>query len=161
MGHLLIRVKSSLTNLHVNRHALICTYPSVKENHILVRKMERLGSTLVFSLVVAVCLVAFGFYIARTIDYGRDQKCMCFGRPLSPGSDHAWSIILFHLFSASLTNFIPNNHNKRIISFFGKTNYRIFFLMYHYINTMLYIHNYRMSFLVADACLIARAKKKI
>ncbi|KAF2535289.1 hypothetical protein F2Q70_00000147 [Brassica cretica] len=26
--------------------------------------MERLGSTLVFSLVVAVCLVAFGFYIA-------------------------------------------------------------------------------------------------
>ncbi|CAF2115513.1 BnaC08g40370D [Brassica napus] len=70
--HLLIRVKSSLTNLHVNRHALICTYPSVKENHILVRKMERLGSTLVFSLVVAVCLVAFGFYIAG--NYSRPSK---------------------------------------------------------------------------------------
>ncbi|CAN6902001.1 unnamed protein product, partial [Brassica oleracea] len=43
--HLLTRVKSSLTNLHT--------------------RVERLGSTLVFSLVVAVCLVAFGFYIAR------------------------------------------------------------------------------------------------
>ncbi|KAH0866245.1 hypothetical protein HID58_083456 [Brassica napus] len=74
-------------------------------------------------------------------------KCMCLGRPLSPGSDRAWSIIYF------ITTFIPNNHvittfwdalllrTNGSSSFFCKTNYRIFFLMYHYINTtFLYLH---------------------
>ncbi|CAG7867032.1 unnamed protein product [Brassica rapa] len=72
-------------------------------------------------------------------------KCMCLGRPLAPGSDRAWSIIYF------ITTFIPNNHvittfwdalllrTNRSSSFFCKTNYRIFFLMYHYINTTLTI----------------------
>ncbi|KAF2534111.1 hypothetical protein F2Q70_00032707 [Brassica cretica] len=53
-------------------------------------------------------------------------KCMCFGRPLAPGNDRAWSIIYF------------------ISSC-----------------TMLYIHSYRMSFLVADACFIAGATEKM
>ncbi|CAF2082673.1 hypothetical protein BRARA_F00795 [Brassica rapa] len=97
---------------------------------------EGKGSTLVFVLVIALCLVAFGFSIAaerrRSIGksiqdpitnatycvYSSDvatgygvgaflfllssesllmgvTKCMCFGRPLSPGSDRAWSIIYF------------------------------------------------------------------
>ncbi|KAG5391877.1 hypothetical protein IGI04_021840, partial [Brassica rapa subsp. trilocularis] len=104
---------------------------------------EGKGSTLVFVLVIALCLVAFGFSIAaerrrsivhrsslsgKSIQdpitnatycvYSSDvatgygvgaflfllssesllmgvTKCMCFGRPLSPGSDRAWSIIYF------------------------------------------------------------------
>ncbi|XP_010476336.1 PREDICTED: uncharacterized protein LOC104755622 [Camelina sativa] len=97
---------------------------------------EGKASTLVFILVVALSLVAFGFSIAaerrRSIGksiqdpitnvtfcvYDSDvatgygvgaflfllssesllmgvTKCMCFGRPLAPGSDRAWSIIYF------------------------------------------------------------------
>ncbi|MED6160019.1 hypothetical protein PIB30_047559 [Stylosanthes scabra] len=97
---------------------------------------EGRGSTLVHLLVVALCLVAFGFAIAaerrrsvgsmqrdeRTNEtyctYSSDvatgygvgsflfllsgesllmgvTKCMCFGRPLNPGGNRAWSIIYF------------------------------------------------------------------
>ncbi|KAI3962152.1 hypothetical protein MKW98_005783 [Papaver atlanticum] len=97
---------------------------------------EGRGSTLVHILVVALSLVAFGFAIAaerrrstgsivkdpKTDDsycvYNSDvatgygvgaflfllasesllmgiTKCMCFGRPLAPGSNRAWSIIYF------------------------------------------------------------------
>ncbi|RZC63710.1 hypothetical protein C5167_025471 [Papaver somniferum] len=97
---------------------------------------EGRGSTLVHILVVALSLVAFGFAIAaerrrstgsivkdpKTNDsycvYNSDvatgygvgaflfllasesllmgiTKCMCFGRPLAPGSNRAWSIIYF------------------------------------------------------------------
>lgn len=97
---------------------------------------EGRGSTLVHLLVVILCLVAFGFSIAaerrRSIGtlhkdevsnatycvYSSDvatgygvgaflfllssesllmgvTKCMCFGRPLAPGSDRAWTIIYF------------------------------------------------------------------
>ncbi|XP_015942023.1 uncharacterized protein LOC107467437 [Arachis duranensis] len=97
---------------------------------------EGRGSTLVHLLVVALCLVAFGFAIAaerrrsvgsikrveRTNEtyctYNSDvatgygvgsflfllsgqsllmgvTKCMCFGRPLTPGGNRAWSIIYF------------------------------------------------------------------
>ncbi|MED6215864.1 hypothetical protein PIB30_002002 [Stylosanthes scabra] len=97
---------------------------------------EGRGSTLVHLLVVALCLVAFGFAIAaerrrsvgsmqrdeRTNEtyctYNSDvatgygvgsflfllsgesllmgvTKCMCFGRPLKPGGNRAWSIIYF------------------------------------------------------------------
>ncbi|KAL4362296.1 hypothetical protein GQ457_04G007020 [Hibiscus cannabinus] len=78
---------------------------------------EGKGSTLVHLLVVVLSLVAFGFAIAaeRRRSVGvvvKDDisnatycesllmgvtKCMCFGRPLAPGSERAWSIIyLFH-----------------------------------------------------------------
>ncbi|XP_061375107.1 uncharacterized protein LOC133317268 [Gastrolobium bilobum] len=97
---------------------------------------EGRGSTLVHLLVVALCLVAFGFAIAaerrRSVGimyknegtnetyciYNSDvatgygvgaflfllssesllmgvTKCMCFGRPLTPGGNRAWSIIYF------------------------------------------------------------------
>ncbi|KAI4313925.1 hypothetical protein L6164_026867 [Bauhinia variegata] len=98
--------------------------------------VEGRGSTLVHILAVALCLVAFGFAIAaegrrsvgtmfkdeRTNEtyciYNSDvatgygvgaflfllssesllmgvTKCMCFGRPLTPGGNRAWSIIYF------------------------------------------------------------------
>ncbi|KAK4263798.1 hypothetical protein QN277_029169 [Acacia crassicarpa] len=98
--------------------------------------VEGRGSTLVHILVVILCLVAFGFAIAaerrrsvgtlfrddRTNEtyciYNSDvatgygvgaflfllsgesllmgvTKCMCFGRPLTPGGNRAWSIIYF------------------------------------------------------------------
>ncbi|KAL5553171.1 hypothetical protein UlMin_040572 [Ulmus minor] len=97
---------------------------------------EGKGSTLVHLLVVALCLVAFGFAIAaerrRSVGhiandertnatycvYNSDvatgygvggflflltsesllmgvTKCMCFGRPLAPGGNRAWTIIYF------------------------------------------------------------------
>ncbi|KDP29408.1 hypothetical protein JCGZ_18329 [Jatropha curcas] len=98
---------------------------------------EGKGSTLVHLLVVVLCLVAFGFAIAaeRRRSIGRVEKdpvnanvtycvynsdvatgygvgaflfllssesllmgvtkCMCFGRPLAPGGNRAWSIIYF------------------------------------------------------------------
>ncbi|KAK6921742.1 DESIGUAL/Modifying wall lignin-1/2 [Dillenia turbinata] len=97
---------------------------------------ERKGSTLVHLLVIVLSLVAFGFAIAaerrRSVGhvveddrsnrtycvYNSDvatgygvggflflltsesllmgvTKCMCFGRPLAPGGDRAWSIIYF------------------------------------------------------------------
>ncbi|KAG2664127.1 hypothetical protein I3760_16G064900 [Carya illinoinensis] len=97
---------------------------------------EAKGSTLVHLLVVVLCLVAFGFAIAaerrRSVGhiekdprtdssycvYNSDvatgygvgaflfllsgesllmgvTKCMCFGRPLAPGGNRAWSIIYF------------------------------------------------------------------
>ncbi|KAF5445168.1 hypothetical protein F2P56_034237 [Juglans regia] len=97
---------------------------------------EGKGSTLVHLLVVVLCLVAFGFAIAaerrRSVGhiledtrtnssycvYNSDvatgygvgaflfllsgesllmgvTRCMCFGRPLAPGSNRAWSIIYF------------------------------------------------------------------
>ncbi|KAF5751924.1 hypothetical protein HS088_TW02G00943 [Tripterygium wilfordii] len=97
---------------------------------------EGKGSTLVHLLVVVLCLVAFGFAIAaerrRSVGniikdelsnatycvYSSDvatgygvgaflfllssesllmgvTKCMCFGIPLAPGGDRAWSIIYF------------------------------------------------------------------
>lgn len=125
--------------------------------------------------------ISFFFLLSRESLLMSVTKCMCLGRPLAPGSDRAWSIIYF------ITTFIPNNHvittfwdallfslpfdnvksfvkdseQTDLLLFFCKTNYRIFFLMYHYINTTLYIHNYRMSFLVADACLIAGATNKM
>ncbi|CAD5191347.1 uncharacterized protein LOC135628824 [Musa acuminata AAA Group] len=97
--------------------------------------MEEKGSTLVQILAVALCLTAFGFAIAAerrrstgTIEtdkfnatycvYDSDvatgygvgaflfllssqsllmgvTKCMCFGKPLAPGGNRAWSIIYF------------------------------------------------------------------
>ncbi|XP_040998990.1 uncharacterized protein LOC121244840 [Juglans microcarpa x Juglans regia] len=97
---------------------------------------EGKGSTLVHLLVVVLCLVAFGFAIAaerrRSVGhivedtrtnssycvYNSDvatgygvgaflfllsgesllmgvTRCMCFGRPLAPGGNRAWSIIYF------------------------------------------------------------------
>ncbi|CAN1181277.1 hypothetical protein LINPERPRIM_LOCUS6160 [Linum perenne] len=96
---------------------------------------EGRGSTLVYLLVVVLSLIAFGFAVAaerrrsvghKEIDlnnatycvYNSDvatgygvgaflfllssesllmgvTKCMCFGRPLIPGGDRAWSIIYF------------------------------------------------------------------
>ncbi|KAH7658510.1 Modifying wall lignin-1/2 protein [Dioscorea alata] len=97
---------------------------------------EGVGSTLVHVLVVALCLTAFGFAIAAerrrstgtihpdpntnttycvydsdvATGYGVGSflfllssqsllmgvtKCMCFGRPLAPGGNRAWSIIYF------------------------------------------------------------------
>ncbi|XP_010554233.1 PREDICTED: uncharacterized protein LOC104824030 [Tarenaya hassleriana] len=97
---------------------------------------EGKGSTLVYLLVVVLSLVAFGFAVAaeRRRSIGRTMtdeitnatycvynsdvatgygvgsflfllssesllmgvtKCMCFGRPLAPGSNRAWSIIYF------------------------------------------------------------------
>nr|AFK35167.1 unknown [Medicago truncatula] len=97
---------------------------------------EGRGSTLVHLLVIVFCLVAFGFAVAaerrRSVGtihktpgtnetycvYSSDvatgygvgaflfllsgesllmgvTKCMCFGRPLTPGGNRAWSIIYF------------------------------------------------------------------
>ncbi|KAK3009074.1 hypothetical protein RJ639_013631 [Escallonia herrerae] len=97
---------------------------------------EGKGSTLVHLIVIVLCLVAFGFSIAAerrrstgtihkdehsnstycvyksdvATGYGVGSflfllsgqsllmavtKCMCFGRPLAPGGDRAWTIIYF------------------------------------------------------------------
>ncbi|XP_059315516.1 uncharacterized protein LOC132066167 [Lycium ferocissimum] len=79
---------------------------------------EGRGSSLVHLLVIILSLIAFGFSIAAerrrstvihspgslwrvATGYGVGAllmgvtKCMCFGRPLSPGSNRAWAIIYF------------------------------------------------------------------
>lgn len=104
--------------------------------HKVVKMAEGKGSTLVHLLVIVFCLVAFGFAVAaerrRSVGtihktpgtnetycvYSSDvatgygvgaflfllsgesllmgvTKCMCFGRPLTPGGNRAWSIIYF------------------------------------------------------------------
>lgn len=96
-------------------------------------------------------------------------KCMCFGRPLAPGSDRAWSIIYF-ISSWSVPLALKTNQNNVIFKF--SFLLKVIFLLKEFRFTsmdqvvlspnpffMSKFDDCRMTFLVAEACVIAGATK--